>query len=72
MLLHSKDVATHMQQKLLAILPKVAGTHSASSTDGLPPIDLSIAENLLLRDELLDFTKDAVAKNLKPEVTLDS
>ena len=71
MLLHSKDVATHMQQKLLAILPKVAGTHDTSSTDGLPPINLSIAENLLLRDELLDFAKDAIAKNLKPEVRLN-
>lgn len=72
MLLQSNDVATHMQKKLLDILPKVAGAHSMSSTDRLPPIDLSVAENLLLRDELLDFAKDAIAKNLKPEVRLDS
>ena len=70
--IQSGDVAAHMEKKLASILPKVTATHDTSATDGLSTIDLSIAENLLIRDELLAFCKGAIANNLKPEVRKDA
>lgn len=67
MSMEPSKISAHMSEKLLAILPKVSGTH-ASSQIVTPPIDLSLAENLLLRDELLAFFKDAIAIDLKPKV----
>ena len=67
MSIEPSKISAHMSEKLLAILPKVSGTH-ASSQIVTPPIDLSLAENLLLRDELLAFSKDAIANDLKPKV----
>lgn len=56
-----------MKQKLLAILPKISGAHDTKTPSGLDKIDLSVAENLLLRNELLAFCKDTIAEDLKPE-----
>ena len=67
MSLEPSRISKHMSEKLLAILPKVTGTHASSQTV-IPPIDLSLAENLLLRDEFLAFFKDAIANDLKPKV----
>lgn len=67
MSMEPSKISAHMSEKLLAILLKVSGTH-ASSQIVTPPIDLSLAENLLLRDELLAFFKDAIAIDLKPKV----
>ena len=67
MSMEPSKISAHMSEKLLAILPKVSGTH-ASSQVVTPPIDLSLAENLLLRDELLALFKDAIANDLNPKV----
>ncbi|KAL4981985.1 pyridoxal phosphate-dependent transferase [Aspergillus falconensis] len=42
-------VSGHMARKLQAILPTVAGSHGASPPEGVATVDLSIAENDLLR-----------------------
>jgi hypothetical protein len=72
MLFGSSNVSLHMKQKLLAILPKISGAHDTKTPGGLDKIDLSVAENLLLRNELLAFCKDTIAEDLKPEVGPES
>ncbi len=72
MLIESNNVSIHMHQKLLSILPKVATAHNATSSNGRPVIDLSVAENLLLRDEILALCKDAIANEFRPEVSLQT
>lgn len=70
MLLESSNPSVHMGKKLLAILPKVAAAPNALPSDGPTKlIDLSIAENLLLRPELLAICKDAIANDLEPQVS---
>jgi hypothetical protein len=72
MLFGSSNISLHMKQKLLAILPKLGGARHTKTPGGLDKIDLSVAENLLLRDELLAFCKDTIAEDLKPEVSPES
>ncbi|KAL4865151.1 pyridoxal phosphate-dependent transferase [Aspergillus spectabilis] len=55
------NVSKQMSSKLQAILPKIAGPGSA------PIVDLSVAENDLLRGELVAFIKQAINNNLRIE-----
>ena len=68
MLVESSNISNHMSRKLLAILPKLGTASHGSSSDTPTKIDLSLAENLILRDELLVFCKDAIAHELRAEV----
>ena len=68
--MNTDTVSRHMAKKLQTILPRLAGSHPPSSLDGPIPIDLSIAENSLLRDETLALIKDSINSEIKPEVSL--
>ncbi|CEN60973.1 hypothetical protein ASPCAL07643 [Aspergillus calidoustus] len=59
------NVSEDMGAKLQAILPALGAPHGGSSTDGVPPVDLSIAENELFRDEQLGLIKEAIVDNLQ-------
>jgi hypothetical protein len=63
------DTSRQMRTKLLAILPKVAAAHDAFTVEGLVKIDLSLAENLVLREELLVFCKDSISNGLTSEAS---
>ena len=68
MLVETSNISKHISRDLLTILPKLATASHGSSSDALRKIDLSLAENLILRDELLVFCKDAIAHELRAEV----
>jgi hypothetical protein len=62
------NVSEDMGAKLQAILPALGAPHGGSSTDGVPPVDLSIAENELFRGEQLGLIKEAIGDNLQLKV----
>lgn len=62
------NVSQDMAAKLQAILPALAA-HGGPSSDGVPTVNLSIAENELIQDELLGLTKKAVNERLQLKVS---
>jgi hypothetical protein len=66
------NISQHMSRKLQTLLPKIAGSHGASAPDGVPTVDLSIAENYLLRNEFLSLIKEALTNDLQPKVNLQN
>lgn len=65
----SSGLSTRMNDTIAAILPKIAATITErKSTGGVAKIDLSTAENWLLRPELVVLCKDAISQNLKASV----
>lgn len=63
-----KGLSGRMSSNIVAILPKVAATIAERTLTGAVKIDLSTAENWLLRPELLAMCKDAVFRNLTKDV----
>lgn len=61
------NVSRHMGTKLQILLPRLACSHS-TLVDGIHSIDLSIAENALIGEEVLVMAKEAVAKSLTLKV----
>lgn len=57
-----------MSSNIAAILPKIAATIAERTSTGPTKIDLSTAENWLLRPELLVLCKDAISRNLTTDV----
>lgn len=53
-------VSDHMSKKLQAILPAIAGSHP-HPPEGIPTVDLSLAENVLLGEEVLGLAKAAIS-----------
>ncbi|KAJ5626872.1 1-aminocyclopropane-1-carboxylate synthase 7 [Penicillium herquei] len=53
-----------MSEKLQSLLPKLAGSHQ-DPLDGTPTTDLSIAENLLIREKILGMVTEAITTSLK-------
>ncbi|KAL9084060.1 MAG: hypothetical protein Q9165_008261 [Trypethelium subeluteriae] len=49
-----------------AIMPKIRGAVAERSRLDNPNIDLATAENWLIRDEIINIYKDAIAKDLEP------
>lgn len=59
-----------MNDTISAILPKIAATITErTSIGGLAKIDLSTAENWLVRPELVALCKDAISQNLTASVS---
>ncbi|KAK2612529.1 hypothetical protein QQS21_001467 [Conoideocrella luteorostrata] len=56
-------VSDHMGTKLQALLPKIAGPNR-SPPDGVATIDLSIAQNHLMKEDFLTLMKDSLMNNL--------
>lgn len=66
----SSGLSTRMNDTISAILPKIAATITErTSTGGFAKIDLSTAENWLLRPELVALCKDAISQNLTASVS---
>ena len=61
-------LSSRMSNVIASMLPKIAVTVSERSSTGPPKIDLATAENWLVRRELIAILKEAVARNLDPEV----
>lgn len=51
-----------------AILPRISSALKERTNPSAPRIDLSTAENWLLREEIIQATKDGIQKELKPHV----
>jgi hypothetical protein len=51
-----------------AILPSISAALLERTKPTAPRIDLSTAENWLMRNEIIEMTKDAIAQELKPHV----
>jgi hypothetical protein len=54
-----------------AILPSISAALLERTKPTAPRIDLSTAENWLMRNEIIEMTKDAIAQELKPHVCCD-
>ena len=65
----TKGISRHMARKLQIILPRLADARIEAPSNGPPPIDLSMAENHLLRDEILALVKESINENFGPEVS---
>lgn len=63
-----EGLSARMSDNIVNILPKIAATITERTATGLVKIDLSTAENWLLRPELLALCKDAISRHLRPEV----
>lgn len=63
-----KGLSARMSSNIVAILPKIAATIAERTSTGPTKIDLSTAENWLLRPELLTLCKDAISRNLTADV----
>lgn len=63
----SSNISHHMSKKLQTLLPKFSGSHASLPGDP-PAIDLSVAENDLLREEILALFKESINNDLKPKV----
>jgi hypothetical protein len=62
------NISEDMAAKIQAILPAL-GAGGGLSSDDVPILDLSVAENELLRDELLELTKKALNDHLQLKVS---
>jgi hypothetical protein len=62
------NVSEDMAAKIQAILPAL-GARGSPPSDDVPILDLSVAENELLRDELLELTKKAINNHLQLKVS---
>jgi hypothetical protein len=62
------NISEDMAAKIKAILPAL-GSRVGPSSDDVPILDLSVAENELIRDELLELTKDALNNHLHLKVS---
>ncbi|KAI9647502.1 hypothetical protein NHQ30_003887 [Ciborinia camelliae] len=64
----ANNLSSRMIHSMQYILPKLAATSHDLGNGGVTPINLSIAENLVIRDELVEICKDAVKEKLAPDV----
>lgn len=55
-----------------AIMPGIRAALLERTRPTVPRIDLSTAENWLLRNEVIELTQDAIRDGLKPHVHLHS
>jgi hypothetical protein len=62
------NISEDMVAKIQAILPAL-GARVGPLSDDVPILDLSVAENELLRDELLELTKKALNNHLQLKVS---
>ncbi|KAJ8071247.1 hypothetical protein OCU04_001582 [Sclerotinia nivalis] len=63
----ANNLSSRMTQSMQYILPKLAAT-SHDLDEKVTLINLSIAENLVIRDELVDICKEVVKEELVPDV----
>lgn len=63
-----KGLSARMSGNIAAILPKIASTIAERTSNGPAKIDLSTAENWLLRPELLALCRDVISRNLTTDV----
>ncbi|KAL3448144.1 pyridoxal phosphate-dependent transferase [Aspergillus insuetus] len=62
------NVSEQMSSKLKAIIPAINASHGGSPADDIvPAVDLSLAENDLLREEILALAKNSLTNHLKPK-----
>lgn len=65
----TNDLSKRMSKSVASMLPHIAATIAERTSKGPAKIDLATAENWLLRPELLEICKDAIAQNLTAEVS---
>ncbi|KAF2468469.1 1-aminocyclopropane-1-carboxylate synthase 7 [Lindgomyces ingoldianus] len=58
------SLSTRMGSRLNEILPKLAGRTGGSTPDASDTIDLSVAENKLLHEEMLQICKEAIDQQM--------
>ena len=61
-------LSSRMESIIATVLPRIAVTVAERSSAGRPKIDLSTAENWLVRRELLGIFKEAFAQDVNVEV----
>ena len=61
-------LSSRMESIIATVLPRIAVTVAERSSAGPPKIDLSTAENWLVRRELLGICKEAFAQDVNVEV----
>jgi hypothetical protein len=61
-------ISNRMHNILQAVFPYLPHDNKQPTKSGLVPLDLSVAENWLLRPELLELCRDAVAKDFNATV----
>ncbi|KAF7872251.1 hypothetical protein EAF04_003175 [Stromatinia cepivora] len=64
----ANNLSSRMTQSMQYILPKLAATSHDLGDEKVTPINLSIAENLVIRDELVDICKEVIKEELVPDV----
>lgn len=65
----TNGLSTRMSKSVASMLPHIAATIAERTSKGPAKIDLATAENWLLRPELLEICKDAIAQNLTADVS---
>jgi hypothetical protein len=60
-------LSKRMQRTVENVMPKVL-TQVTQRSSSNPPIDFGTAENWLIRQELVDFFKESIAKHLVKQV----
>lgn len=63
------NISNHMSKKLQAILPAIGGSHQLP-TGGLAPVNLSLAENVLLREEVMTLVKASIRDTMTSKVKI--
>jgi hypothetical protein len=64
-----RGISNRMNDILQAVSQYLPRDNKQPTKSGLVPIDLSVAENWLLRPELLEICRDAVAKDFNAAVS---
>lgn len=64
----SDILSTRMRNIIATVMPKIAATVAQKTSTSHSVVDLATAENWLVRDELLAIFKEAIARDLIPEV----
>ncbi|ESZ91287.1 aminotransferase GliI [Sclerotinia borealis F-4128] len=64
----ANNLSSRMIKSMQYILPKLAATSHELDNENVTPINLSIAENYVIREELIEICKDVVKEKLVPSV----
>jgi gliotoxin/aspirochlorine biosynthesis aminotransferase len=62
-------LSTRMSKSVASMLPHLTATISERMSKGPARIDLATSENWLLRPELVEICKDAIAQSLTADVS---
>lgn len=61
-------LSSRMSSIIATVMPKIAITVAERNSTDHPRIDLATVENWVVRDELVAIYKEAIARELSPEV----